>query len=63
MIVMIHAILHMQSIAFLCTSLAYKNVKISNDQELTQPEPMSHRNQNGKQPKLQIDITKRNLVH
>ena len=27
MIIMIHAILHMQSIAFLCTSLAYKNVK------------------------------------
>ena len=46
MIITIHSILHMQSIAFLCTSLAYKNVKISNDQELTQPEPRSHyRNQ------------------
>ena len=60
MIIGIHKVLHMQSIKFLCTSLANKKLKISNDQELTQSEPRSSpRNQNGKQPKLQIDMGRR----
>ena len=38
----------------------YKKIEVSNDQELMQPEPRSFpQNQKRKQPKLQIDITKR----